>query len=83
MSRRRSRNPTKAISITLPQTLLDELDDQLSHEQSRSAWIARAINAKLHGETSIDDATNLNLLWALRVRGVLDVKTYEILIASL
>lgn len=42
MSRRRSRNPTKAISITLPLTLIHEIDDRLTRTQSRSAWIANA-----------------------------------------
>lgn len=47
MSRRRSTNPTKAISITLPLTMLDEVDDKLTRTQSRSAWIAGAIAMRL------------------------------------
>lgn len=54
MSRRRSTNPTKAISITLPQTLLDEIDDQLTRTQSRSAYIAGAIELRLHGSMKIE-----------------------------
>jgi len=50
MSRRRSRNPTKAISITLPMSLLDEIDDKLTRTQSRSAWIAAACNLALQDE---------------------------------
>ena len=42
MSRRRSSNPTKAISITLPLTLIEAIDDNLTRTQSRSAWIGRA-----------------------------------------
>ena len=48
MSRRRSSNPTKAISITLPLSLLDEIDDKLTRTQSRSAWIANACLQHLH-----------------------------------
>ena len=47
MSRRRSLNPTKAISITLPMSLLDGIDDQLTRTQSRSAWIAGAVAMRL------------------------------------
>ena len=47
MSRRRSTNPTKAISITLPLTMLNEIDDKLTRTQSRSAWIASAIQSCL------------------------------------
>ena len=47
MSRRRSTNPTKAISITLPLSLLDEIDDELTRTSSRSGWIADACKKKL------------------------------------
>ena len=52
MSRRRSINPTKAISVTLPQNLLDEIDDILSYSQSRSRWIAHACQEKLQNYDS-------------------------------
>jgi len=48
MSRRRSQNPTRAISITLPGAMLDEIDDKLTRTQSRSAWIAEACRVALH-----------------------------------
>lgn len=47
MSRRRSLNPTKAISITLPLTMIEEIDDQLTRTQSRSAWLAGAAAMRL------------------------------------
>ena len=50
MSRRRSKNPTKAISITLPLALIHEIDDKLTRTQSRSAWIANACGLKLQDE---------------------------------
>lgn len=54
MSRRRSQNPTKAISITLPLKLLNEIDNRLTRSDSRSAWIARACTNEL-----IDDELNV------------------------
>lgn len=47
MSRRRSQNPTKAICITLPQSLLDDIHDELTRTSSRSGWIADACKKKL------------------------------------
>lgn len=54
MSRRRSKDPTTAISITLPRTLLDEIDSKLTRNDSRSAWIARACMNEL-----VDDEINV------------------------
>jgi len=53
MSRRRSTNPTKAISITLKQSIIDKMDQILSYNQSRSKWIAHTIDKYLENE--IDD----------------------------
>jgi metal-responsive CopG/Arc/MetJ family transcriptional regulator len=55
MSRRRSTNPTKAISITLPETLLRRLDNYLAYESSRSAYIAKALERKLDQQKGFDD----------------------------
>lgn len=54
VSRRRSKNPTKAISITLPLALIHDIDDKLTRTQSRSAWIANACTLHLH-----DDGVNI------------------------
>jgi len=54
LSRRRSSDPTTAISITLPRTLLDEIDSKLTRADSRSAWIARACMNEL-----VDDEINV------------------------
>jgi len=66
MSRRRSADPTKAISITLPLTLLDKIDDKLTRTQSRSAWIAKAANAALGNTTN--NLTTRQLLSMLHAR---------------
>ena len=57
MSRRRSPDPTKAISITLPESLLRRLDNYLSYTSSRSAYIADALEKKLNEQRafSFDD----------------------------
>jgi metal-responsive CopG/Arc/MetJ family transcriptional regulator len=57
MSRRRSTNPTTAISITLPRTLLDEIDDHLTRLQSRSGWIAEACRGRLVDDGTVDLTT--------------------------
>jgi len=57
MSRRRSTNPTKAISITLPMTILDDIDDNLTRLQSRSAWIAEACRGRLAEDVTVDLTT--------------------------
>lgn len=54
MSRRRATDPTKAISITLKQSLLDRLDRHLSYEASRSAFIAKALERMLDGKDSFN-----------------------------
>lgn len=66
MSRRRSKNPTTAISITLPRALLDEIEDELTRTTSRSGWIANACRMKLK-ETypqSIETRTLMAMLHA-------------------
>lgn len=46
---RRSSNPTRKISITIPESTYNVLDKTLSYSQSRSAFIADAIKMKLDG----------------------------------
>ena len=79
MSRRRSTNPTTAISITLPRSLLDKIDDQLTRTQSRSAWIASAAEGKLNEKgTTVDMADNKQLLTALVNRGVMSMEAFNV-----
>lgn len=72
MSRRRSANPTKAISVTLPSNLIKELDERLSYSQSRSRWIAEACEKKLKKYDSqsllVTDASVRQLMAALVAR---------------
>jgi metal-responsive CopG/Arc/MetJ family transcriptional regulator len=57
MSRRRSKDPTTAISITLTRSILDKIDNSLTRTQSRSAWIALACQARLDNNDQIDLST--------------------------
>ncbi len=59
--RRRSTDPTTAISITMTRSLLDKIDDKLTRTQSRSAWIADACEAKL-GTIPSSDIDSLRLM---------------------
>ncbi len=68
MSRRRSTNPTKAISITLKQSTLDELDQLLSYKQSRSLYVQTSLDLRMAGSKYISDASTNQLMAALRMR---------------
>lgn len=57
MSRRRSKDPTTAISITLTRSILEKIDDSLTRTQSRSAWIAFACQARLDNDDQINLTT--------------------------
>lgn len=46
---RRSSNPTRKFSISIPESTFNLLDKTLSYSQSRSAFIADAIKMKLDG----------------------------------
>lgn len=51
MSRRRAKDPTTAISITLKRSLLDMIDDELTRASSRSKWISQACQMRLSSDT--------------------------------
>jgi len=71
MSRRRSTNPTKAISITLPMSLLEQIDDQLTRTSSRSKWIADACRIKV-GDYQAGEIDTRQLLAMLHARATAD-----------
>ena len=72
MSRRRLANPTKAISVTMPERLLKELDERLSYSQSRSRFISNAVEERMqqHDFPSplVSDASVRQLMAALVAR---------------
>lgn len=77
MPRRRSLDPTTAISITLKRTLLDKIDDELTRTSSRSGWIASACEDKLAGGgIVIADAPSIQLLTVILNRGHMTENMY-------
>ncbi len=68
MSRRRSSNPTKAISVTLKQSTLDELDELLTYKQSRSKYIQDSLDLRMSGSSFVADSSTKKLMAALRMR---------------
>lgn len=79
MSRRRSTNPTKAISITLKQSTLDELDELLTYKQSRSLYVQTSLDLRMSGSKYIADATTKQMMAALRVREDCDPFLHKLL----
>lgn len=79
MSRRRATNPTKAISITLKQSTLDELDELLTYKQSRSLYVQTSLELRLSGSKYIEDAKTKRLMAALRIREDCDPFLHKLL----
>jgi len=79
MSRRRASNPSKAISITLKQSTLDELDELLTYKQSRSMYIQNSLNLRLGTSKYVQDASTKQLMLALRVREDCDEFLHKLL----
>lgn len=71
LSRRRSTDPTKAISITLPLSLLEQIDDQLTRTSSRSLWIATACKMRMDEDDTLGIETR-RLMAMLRSRAIDD-----------
>jgi hypothetical protein len=66
--RKRSINPTKAICITLNQSVIDTLELILTPNQSRSKFIQIALVEKLNGSPTIADSDTRWLMAALSAR---------------
>lgn len=79
MSRRRATNPTKAISITLKQSTLDELDELLTYKQSRSKFVQDSLDLRMSGSKYIADSSTKKLMAALRMREDCDRHLHRIL----
>ena len=81
---RRATNPTRKISITIPDSIFQRLNHILSYEQSRSSYIANAIKSKMDNEDalSFDELDTMDLLYALQFRFYKD-SAEDVLIQSL
>ena len=51
---RRASNPTRKFTISVPGTIFYQLDQLLSYDQSRSAYISAAIAEKMHKDNTVD-----------------------------
>ena len=71
MNRRIKRNRAVPIHMTLPPSLLDEIDARLSHKMSRSNWIRGACEIKLDKDvTEVNDLTDKQLVNILLCLGL-------------
>ena len=79
---RRAANPTRKISITIPDRVFQELNRVLSYSQSRSAYISSAIEAKLSGEPmpTISETSTLQLMAAILSREDADEKLKDFIL---
>jgi len=79
---RRSANPTRKISITIPDRVFEELNRVLSYSQSRSAYISSAIEAKLEGDPlpTISETSTLQLMAAILSREDADEKLKDFIL---
>lgn len=69
MSRRRTGSRYVPITISLKPSMVDDIEAVLNAKQSRSEWIAGAIEQKLDGDgLLIRDASNVQLKLALHAR---------------
>lgn len=69
LSRRRTGTGYKPITISLLPSLIAEIETRLSRQQSRSAWIAKAIEEKLNSNVlTMRDASDKQLMYAFHAR---------------
>jgi len=84
MPRRRVGEYFRPVTISLRPWMIAEIETLLGPKQSRSEWIASAIDAKLDDSgTKVADATDLQLVVALRNREVINEELYQSLRAWL
>jgi len=81
---RRATNPTRKISITIPNSLFQQLNHHLSYDQSRSGYISSAIAEKMQKDDTVglDQWTKLDLVEELVYRVVKD-SPEDVLLQSL
>jgi len=69
--RKRTGKKYVPITISLENQMINELEMELKPKESRSAWIADAIEDKLNGEDSFDDASSSRMVSELFMRSVI------------
>ena len=69
--RKRTGKKYVPITISLENQIINELEMELKPKQSRSKWIADAIEQKLNGEDSFNDASSSKMVSELCMRSVI------------
>ena len=72
MSRRRASDPTVGIRITIPRSVADKIEEQLSFSESRSRWITSACRLKLDEVTVGETYSTRRLMAILHARDDID-----------
>ena len=80
MPRRRSKDPTTSIRITIPQSILHKIHEDLTPTASRSAWIAAACRNQLLGHNTVEDSSSIKLASALWLRGAITRTMYDLIL---
>lgn len=75
--RRRTGTRYVPITISLQPEMVNDIEAELSRKQSRSEWIASAIEAKLNGEGSPADFPSAQLLAVVLNRGHITENMFE------
>lgn len=75
--RRRTGTRYVPITISLQPEMVNDIEAELSRKQSRSEWIASAIEAKLNGEGSPADFPTAQLLAVVLNRGHITANMFE------
>ena len=83
--KRRTKQRMTAIHVSIPVRVLEDLDETLRFNQSRSAKITALIQAELNSEPSfsIADATTRQLMAALHARDDVDLLMKSLLLQVL
>lgn len=87
MSRRRAHVKHIPITISLLPSMVAQVEEKLTHKESRSAWIAKAIAKELAGETEYNlfrDGSAMHMFNAFKAKmereGVqVDIMFYEMI----
>jgi hypothetical protein len=84
MSRRRTRSRYVPITISVKPAVVDDIEAELSPNQSRSKWISEAIDAKLHYiDYDLSSITTKQLIAMLHSRDGVSEQTRSVLMSEI
>lgn len=82
MGRRRVRNKSIPMSLSIPLRLVQRMDEEISHRTSRSKWVQHAIREKLDQDIDWSQIETKQLLIILFNRGVITMETLKVMLQS-